>query len=852
MRSYAFLPVCLTLLLLACSPQKKGPDTSFAGQVRGLVEKEGFFDLYIDERRARVLARLPKPNEDGVSLRFIHANSLNAGLGSNPVGLDRGLTTSGQIVAFRKIGNKIIAEAENWKYRASADNPYEKESVRASFAKSYLWSGKILSRAGNGDLLVDLSDFLTQDLMNIRGQLRRQGQGSYAIASERSFPETATALAFPDNVELNAAITFTNGTAGSEVARTAANGRAFTLSLHHSFVRLPDEGYETRDYDPRVAAIDVPFYDYSTRIDQPITRSYARRFRLQREEPAVAKGPVKKPIVFYVDPGAPEPIRSALIDGASWWAEAFEEAGFENAFRVEVLPEGAHPLDIRYNIIQWTHRQTRGWSYGGGINDPRTGEMLKAHVILGSQRVRQDRMIFEGLTSTSASGTGNENDPIALSLARIRQLSAHEVGHTLGFAHNFAASTNDRSSVMDYPAPYVRLNANGGFDFSNTYDTGIGEWDKFTVRWLYGQFAPEANEKRILNNMIEEIYDAGFRFVSDAHSRNPAASHAYGSLWDNGANPVETLDETMRVRRLALRNFDLQVAREGEPRARIREVLVPIYLYHRYQVEAAAKFLGGVNFNYSVLGDGLSFAGKVSAEDQRLAIAALLRTLDPKELDLPDRLLIRLTPPVGRYGGNSAGENFPSDLGAIFDPLKAADTAASVTLSALLQPARLARLHEQHRIDSDMPDVEELLAALEIALFSDIDSERQAAIARRLQYRFVMMLSDTSRNRNTSPAVRAELDAYLDTLQTKLSSGLSSNNRDPKSNHQAYLLNIISRLINRNNAWEEIDDYPLSIPQGSPIGARSSDPDSALPPRAIREECWHCDSIELMERLKYQ
>ncbi len=828
----------------ACSNNKGKSEQSFSKIVKGLDKREGFFDVYVDKNGGRVFARLPKPDKNGLSLRMIHANSLNAGLGSNPVGLDRGLTTSGQILAFRMVGGKLIAEVENWSYRASADNEFEKQSVKNSFAKSYIWDGSVKARAGNGDLLVDISGFLTLDHMNIRNQLRFADQGNFSLSKDRSFPEGDSALAFPDNVEIDAAMTFTNEQPGSEVRSTAADGRSFTLSLHHSFVRLPDDGYTPREYDPRTAAINVSFYDFSTKIQDPIQRHYARRFRLERSDDTLATGPVKKPIIYYVDPGAPEPIRSALIEGASWWAQAFAEAGFEDAYRVEILPEDAHPLDIRYNVIQWTHRQTRGWSYGGGISDPRTGEMLKAHVILGSQRVRQDRMIFEGLAGTSATGSGRDDDPLLISLARIRQLSAHEVGHTLGFAHNFAGSTIDRASVMDYPAPYVKVLEDGRMDFSQAYDVGLGAWDKFTVRWLYTQFSKNTDKKKALKSIVDRGYEQGLRYVSDAHARSRAAAHPHGSLWDNGSDPVLALNETLDVRRAALRNFDLSVIADDIPRAQLQEVLVPIYLYHRYQIDAAAKLVGGYYFNYAIAGDGLPFSTPVQPQTQRSAVEVLLKTLDPTELALPERVLVRLSPSgVGFNGPPGRPETFTSHLREVFDPLAAADAAASLTLGALLEPARLARLVEINRRNSQSPGVEELLAALNLKLFESTQEAQisNAAISRQIQTRFIVMLMNLTKNANTSHLVRSEIEAYLAVLQGELSDGLSGDNRDPASNHRAWLLTLISSHLNRDDITAPVLNRRADIPPGSPIGSTGFTPDDPSSSH-FREECWHCDS----------
>jgi len=425
-----FISLLSLITLAGCQPAAKTSDPLF-----GLDHRAGFIDLYVDKNENKVLAKLPKADEEGVSLRLIHTARLTAGLGSNPVGLDRGWGDSGKIIVFRKLGNKVIIEAENTLYRADPNNPLEERAVRESFARSFLASADIMS--GSDGLLIDLTDFLTSDVLNLQQYLKNRGEGNFSISKDRTLVDTANVFAFPDNVEMDVFFTLSSPKPGREFSTTAANGRDATLIQHHSFVRLPEEGYTPLEADPRTGAIEVVHYDYSAELSDQIETHIARRYRLQKNE----AGDTINPIVFYIDSGAPEPIRSALIEGAEWWKEAFAAAGYPDGYSVEVLPEDAHPLDIRYNVVQWVHRQTRGWSYGGGVSDPRTGEMLKGHVNLGSLRVRQDRMIFEGLAGTAKTDTGADDDPVELALDRIRQLSAHEVGHALGFAHNFAAST---------------------------------------------------------------------------------------------------------------------------------------------------------------------------------------------------------------------------------------------------------------------------------------------------------------------------------------------------------------------------------------------------------------------------
>ena len=801
-------------------------------EIAALAHKDGFVDLYLDAEGGRVLVALPAPDEDGVSLRAIQATGLTAGLGSNPIGLDRGRANAGEIVAFRKVGEKVVAEIENWAYRASADNPLERKAVRDSFARSFVWSGEILGTGPEGELLVDLSTYLTRDTMDVRATLKQHPKGgAFQVSKDLSMPDVSAALAFPDNVEFDAFLTLTSDEPKAEVWATAADARSVTLVQHTSLVRLPDDGYTPRMFDPRSGAIDVGYYDFSAPLTGQVGQSFARRFRLQKQDPTAEFSPAKEPIVFYVDSGAPQEIRDALIEGASWWADAFEAAGFPDSYRVEVLPEGAHPLDVRYNVIQWVHRQTRGWSYGGGLTDPRTGEMLKANVILGSQRVRQDRMIFEGLAGAEKTGTGEANDPVQIALSRIRQLSAHEVGHTLGFAHNFAASSNDRASVMDYPAPFVRVGQGGDLDFSAAYDVGIGEWDKVTTMWLYRQYPEGVDENAAGDALLESARASGLRYIDDPQGRGVGTAHPYASVWDNGADPVASLLNVMQVRDVALENFGLNVLQSGEPTSRLRAVIVPIYLYHRYQVNAAAKMIGGYEFHYAETGEADAAGAPVPASQQRAALDALVATLDPAVLDLPNDTLDLLTPPLVSFRGAGAGaEYFPGETGAMFDLLTAADTSASQTLSALFHPQRVARLIETQRRDAEALGYGEVLAKVEATLFVGAETPRQAGILHREQIRYVSTLIELSASSAATPAAVAQTNAYLSSLKDRL----SKRQRRMAASDTAVRAELGRRIaahLDRPSPAALPSSSAVDIPPGSPIGAGSA------------ESCWHCDTL---------
>ena len=792
---------------------------SYAETIAGLEQREGFLPLYVDDSDGRILARLNASGEGDYG-RMIYTSRMTSGLGSNPVGIDRGLGGSSQILRFFRVNDRIFAEFENTRFRALGAGPEEADATRQSFARSVVWSTDIVAESEAG-VLVDLSGFLTRDPVNTAGRLDDADQGSYSLDEDRSAPLTDSALAFPQNTEIDALITLSGSEPGSEVQSVTPDPEAVTFVVHHSFVALPDDGYEVREADVRSAAIPVEVYDMAAPLDQPIVRQLALRHRLQRVDPSAASGPVVEPIIYYVDRGTPDVIRDALIEGGNWWAEAFEAAGFENAFRVEVLPEGAHPLDVRYNVIQWVHRQTRGWSYGGSVYDPRTGEIIKGHVLLGSQRVRQDRMIFEGLLGRAGTGSGADDDPLELALDRVRQLSAHEIGHTIGLMHNFAASVTDRASVMDYPAPLVTVTGEGALDVSRAYDTGIGEWDIASVRWLYTQFADPADAADGLEAILAEARADGLLYISDRHARGNNSGHPLANLWDNGANATDGLRETMAVRRIALDRFGPQVMAEGWPLASIRDAFPPVYLFHRYQVEAAASALGGVLFEFENNHAGVRGVQPYEAAEQRRALDALADTLEPEFLDISDATLSLLAPsPYTDYDPIAQREHFESDLYPAFSRTHAAAAAARITLEAMLSEARLARMADQSARFEDQLSPAELFAALDAVIFEAPRREpaRLVSIRDAVQTEYVLQLLRLA-NADTplaAASARNVLETYVDDW--------GRNRRDA---HRLWLMRQVEAGLARIDAGEDLDALETDIPPGSPIGAA---------------DCWHCDS----------
>src|SRR5215468_818820 len=604
----------------------------------GMQKLPGYFNLYWDAKQGKLWLEIDKWGTE-----FLYQSGLPAGIGSNDIGLDRGQLGATRIVRFDRSGPKVLLMQENLEYRAVSNDPDERRAVRDSFAESALW-GFTVAAEEKDHALVDATDFFLRDAHHVPEALGRTSQGAYRLDGSRSaiyLPQTRN---FPLNTEVEATLTFTGDEPGPWVRQVTPSPEAITVREHHSFVELPPTGYKPRVYDPRSSFFGIQYMDYATPVSEPIVKRFLARHRLAKKDPQAASSEAVQPIVYYLDRGAPEPIRSSLLEGARWWNQAFEAAGYKNAFRVEMLPEDADLMDLRYNVIQWVHRATRGWSYGASVIDPRTGEIIKGHVTLGSLRVRQDYLIAEALLAPYEKGQPVSPKMQQMALARLRQLAAHEVGHTLGLEHNYAASTVNRSSVMDYPPPFVRLAPNGSIDLSDAYATGIGTWDKVSIAWGYQDFPAGTDETAALNKILNDAFAHGLRFLTDQDARPAGSSSSIAHLWDSGANPVDALTRLMTVRAAALKRFGENNIRESDPLATIEDTLVPIYLLHRYQVEAASKLIGGMDYVFALRGDGQTPTNVVSPTQQRRALHAVLETIKPEALILPE-VLLRMIPP---------------------------------------------------------------------------------------------------------------------------------------------------------------------------------------------------------------
>ncbi|HEX5184046.1 MAG TPA: zinc-dependent metalloprotease [Allosphingosinicella sp.] len=813
--------LCLPLLLLGAAaappptPAPPAAPVSPEQALRNTEEIDGLLAVHVDRKGGRILLSLPAPDAEGISGRFIYLTALETGLGSAPLGLDRAQNTGSRLLVFRRIGRKVAAEIENPRFRAIGAPADVQEGVRRSFATSTIWIGDVAAEQPDGGMLVDISTFLTRDDMNIAGALKSGGGGEFKLVPELSVADTNFVKVFPDNIELEGRLTFVSALPASEIRNIAPVDGNLSFTIRHSLVRLPPPGYEPRLFDPRAGTFGTQIVDYARPLGQPIVYELANRFRLEKTDPNAARSTVKKPIVFYIDRAAPEPIRTALKEGVSWWAKAFDAAGYEDAFRVEILPEGADPLDVRYNVVNWVNRATRGWSYGQAITDPRTGEIIKGNVLLGSLRVRQDMMIYQALVGAGRTGTGGPDDPIQVALARIRQLGAHEVGHALGFAHNFAASIQGRTSVMDYPAPRIGL-ANGAPDLSDAYGVGVGRWDDFLVDWLYGAETDAEGRAK-----MEAALAQGLRFVADDDARPAGAAHPYGSLWDDGADPAAELDRMTKVRAAALSRFGPEALPAGAPLSDLRRAFVPIWLLDRYQIEAAAKLLGGVDFAYSVRGGGRDDMRPVPPPAQRRALDALLATLTPAALTVPPSLVPRLS--AGWSGDPDRQEQIeviPTAGGPVFDPLAATEIGAMATLTDLLAPERLDRLEIQNQADPQSPGAGEVIDRLlaQALAFQGLGAS-EAAVQRRIATTSILALARLQRDPTLSPTLALALSDRLARLGAQLAHVAGTG-------AQADWSRGLGKLLGDREALDKAVADPRRIPRippGMPIGEGDED-----------------------------
>lgn len=801
----------ILLVILFCFRIAAAQEKSVVPTTSGMEKMPGFISMFWDAKKGKIWFELDK-----LDTEILYYPSLASGIGSNDIGLDRGRISEGKVVKFQRAGNKVLLIEPNYAYRAITDNVLEKQAVEESFAQSVLWGFEISSEE-NGKLLMDATGFFMQDAVNAVLAISRTKQGNYKLDPSRCAIYLPRTKNFPKNTEVEVTITLTGEQPGAYLREVVPSPNAVSMRQHHSFVELPDNNYKPRVFDPRSGVGSISYFDYATPVSEPIEKRFMRRHRLEIKDPSAAMSEAVKPIIYYVDPGTPEPIRSALVEGTSWWNTAFEAAGFKNAFQVKLLPADADPMDVRYNLVQWVHRSTRGWSYGGGITDPRTGEIIKGKVTLGSLRVRQDFLIAQGLVADFEDGKPLPPAIMELCMQRMRQLAAHEVGHTLGLPHNYISNISNRSSVMDYPYPMIKMGKDNKLDLSNAYTKEIGEWDKVAITLAYKPFTKGVDEKKELDKMVKSYIGKGLRFLTDQDARPPGSSSPYTHLWDNGANAVEELKRVMEIRSVVLNNFSEKKIAMGEPMATLEEVLVPAYMMHRYQIEAASKVLGGVDYTYALRGDGQKPNIVVSATEQWKALDALLTTLKPANLALSAKLLDLIPPRPFGYDGNPR-ELFKGNTGITFDPLGPASAVSEMTLYFTLYPERAARIVSQHALDAELPGLDAVVDKIMDATWkSSEETGYHGEIQRVVNTAVLQHLLKLSVEKSTSAQVRAIAGFKVNELKGWLSQNVDTAKSIDQKAHYQYALTTIKNF--EQNPVIESLPAAAAAPDGAPIGS---------------------------------
>jgi uncharacterized protein DUF4953/uncharacterized protein DUF5117 len=775
---------------------------------RTFEKRDGYFPVYWDTAKGKLLLEVPRVGDE-----FLFLPSLATGLGDVDLPLDRGTIGDAQLARFTRTGPKVTLVLENPGFRATGDNAALRRSVEESFAISTVAAFDVVAQEGDR-VLVDATPFLLSDVTDVRGALR--GQGTFSLDRDRSAIYLPHTKGFPRNTEIEASLTFTSDNPGRAVRAHAPEGRAVTFRQHLSLVQLPDPGYQPRRFDPRIGLFAVSFWDYAKPFDQdPVTR-YIIRHRLVKKDPAAALSEPVQPIVYYLDPGIPEPYRSAFREGAMWWNTVFEAAGFKNAFRVEDLPADADPMDARYNIIQWVHRDAPGYSIGPTFVDPRTGEIIKAAVRMESERSLSDFNIFAGALDPRAESAwlgdwlADSGDATAFAMARRRQHAAHEVGHTLGLAHNFIAAAEGRASVMAYPAPLIRL-VNGRVDVSEAYRVGAGAWDSLALRYAYAQFAP-GQEDAGLESIVREQFTRGLRFITNPDEGNDN-SYPEGTTWVNGADAVEDLARVQAVRRVLIDRFDERAVHPGEPLALLVKRFTAVYLHHRFTIDAAVKAVGGMEYRYAVRGDALPPTTLIPPARQRRALELLLDAVQPAELAVPERVL-RLMAPTP-FGYDRETWAFGSPAAPAFDQLAVARALAHQVIGGLLSSPRAARLAAFHDRDPREPALTEVVGRT-IERTWGAPAPTHTALQRVVQRVVVDDLIALAGAERATPEARAVAEWGLRRIARLAAAPVTDADAQA---HRQLVAADVERFLSRRDA-ATARTRTLDQPPGAPIGEK--------------------------------
>ena len=730
-----------------------------------------FIGVRVDQDRNKVLLEV---TPDRIGRDFLHQSVLATGAGIPALGLDRGQTGGSVVVRLEKRGKRLVMVRDNWSVRADGADAAGKRGATEAFATSVVASFPIESEA-NGVVVADATTLFLSDTYGIAESIRRGQQGNARVDANRSWFDPARTKAFPKNAEIHSVLTFTVDNPGPALRRSAPDAAAPTFEVHHSLVALPDSaGFRPRAADPRTGLFGGAYGDYAQSYDQLYRGGQTSRWRLVPKDPAAyQRGQLTEPvtpIVYYLDPAIPEPYRTYFREGGAWWNKVFEGAGWRNAFQIRDLPAGADPMDARYTMIYWVHRNQPGPSVGPSLQDPRTGEILRTVVRMDSWRSMIDYNIYAGLLP--AAGPGGLNVPVEQFVAmRRRQHVAHEIGHTLGMSHNYIAHAQGRTSVMDYPFPLISVDARGTLDLSKAYAPFAGAWDSLAIRYGHTWYADAASEKAGLAKIIKESLDRDVRFVADQHA-DAAGSIPEVTRWVEGKTMFDAVERTAAVRRLAIDKFDDRAIKPGEPMYLLNMRFAHVYLHHRYSLEGLVKYVGGMDFRYAMRGDGQVPTTILPAASQRRALGMALDALEPRELAVPERVMA-LIPPAP-YGGDESFEWIGSAGGTSFDQVSLAGGLATEVIEGLLHRERAARVVQFSARDASLPTLDEVMTTIVDRTWGAAAATDAASqtLRRTVQRVVLNTLLDLSGDRQALAEVRQAAELHLQKLDERIA-GLS-------------------------------------------------------------------------------